>query len=89
MSQPVPPELPGAKPPTKEYTWRHGGTQGSSCICSRGWPCWTSMGGKVLGPENARCPSVGECQDREAEVGGFGGWGDEIGGFRRGNQERG
>jgi hypothetical protein len=22
MNQPVPPELPGAKPPTKDYTWR-------------------------------------------------------------------
>ena len=22
MDQPVPPELPGTKPPTKEYTWR-------------------------------------------------------------------
>jgi hypothetical protein len=22
MNQPVPPELPGTKPPTKEYTWR-------------------------------------------------------------------
>ncbi|KRY94697.1 hypothetical protein T4B_1720 [Trichinella pseudospiralis] len=21
MNQPVPPELPGTKPPTKEYTW--------------------------------------------------------------------
>ena len=23
----------------------HGATHGSSHICSRGWPCWTSMGG--------------------------------------------
>ena len=22
MNQPVPPELPGTKPPTREYTWR-------------------------------------------------------------------
>ena len=22
MNQPVPPEIPGAKPPTKDYTWR-------------------------------------------------------------------
>jgi hypothetical protein len=22
----------------------HGGTHGSSCICSRGWPCQSSMG---------------------------------------------
>ena len=24
MNQPVSPELPGTKPPTKEYTWREG-----------------------------------------------------------------
>ena len=24
------------------------------------------MGGEALGPEKVRCPSVGECQDREA-----------------------
>jgi hypothetical protein len=29
MSQPVPPELPGTKPPTKDYKWR------DPCICSR------------------------------------------------------
>ena len=48
----------------------HGGTHSSSCICSRGWPCGTSMGGEYLGPVKARCPSVGECQDRESGVGG-------------------
>jgi hypothetical protein len=37
----------------------HGGTHGSSCICSRGWPCQISMGGEVLGPVKARCPSIG------------------------------
>jgi hypothetical protein len=56
MNQPVPPELPGTKPPTKEYT------------CSRGWPFWASMGGEAFGPEKARCPSVVECQDREVEM---------------------
>ena len=29
------------------------------------------MGGEALGPEKAGCPSVGECQDREAGVGGL------------------
>jgi hypothetical protein len=29
------------------------------------------MGGEVLGLEKARRPSVGECQDREAGVGGL------------------
>jgi hypothetical protein len=28
-------------------------TYGSSCICSRGWPCHVSMGGQVLGPLKA------------------------------------
>jgi hypothetical protein len=40
----------------------HGGTHGSSCICSRGWLCQTSMGGEAFGPVNARCHSVEECQ---------------------------
>jgi hypothetical protein len=31
----------------------HGGTHGSSLICSRGWPCWVSMEGKALGPVKA------------------------------------
>ena len=49
----------------------HGGTNGSSCIYSRGWPCWLSMGGKALGPVKAQCSSIGECQDQEAGVGGL------------------
>jgi hypothetical protein len=56
MNQPVPPELPGTKPPKST----HGGTHGSSCICGRGWPSQTSMGGEALGPMKAVCPSVGE-----------------------------
>ena len=39
----------------------HGGTNGFSCICSKGWPCWASMGGEALGPVKSVCPSVGEC----------------------------
>jgi hypothetical protein len=66
MNQPVTPELPGTKPPTKEYTWKNSS------------------------PEKALCPSVGECQDREAGIGGLESRvrGDEIGGFRRGNWEK-
>jgi hypothetical protein len=46
-------------------------THGSSCICSRGWPCWASMGGEALGPVKAQCPSVGGCQGGEVGVGGW------------------
>jgi hypothetical protein len=47
------------------------------------------VGGEALGPEKAGCPSVGECQDREAGVAGLvsRGSGDGIGDFQRGNQE--
>ena len=45
----------------------------------------------ALGPVKAVFPSVGECQDQEVGVGGLvsRGRGDRIGGFQRGNQERG
>jgi len=52
------------------------------------------VGGEALGLGKARCPSVGECQGREA---GGSGWGStliEVGvgwdkGFSEGKQERG
>ena len=49
------------------------------------------MGGEALGPVKAPCPIIGECQDQEAEVGGLVSRGreDGIGGFQKGNQERG
>jgi hypothetical protein len=50
----------------------HGGTHGSSCVCSRGWPSQSSMGGEALGPVKVLCPSIGECQGQEAGVGGLG-----------------
>ena len=48
------------------------------------------MGGEALGTEKVQCPSVGECQDREAGVGGLASRsrGDGIGSFQKGNQER-
>jgi hypothetical protein len=58
MNQPVPPELPGTKPPTKIT---HGRTHGYRHICSRGRPCRSSMGREALGSMKALCPSVGEC----------------------------
>jgi hypothetical protein len=57
-------------------------------ICSRGWPCWSSMGGEALGPVKALCPTVGECQGQEVGVGGLVSRGIKgVGGFGRGNQE--
>jgi hypothetical protein len=40
------------------------------------------MGGEALGLVKARCPSVGECHDREVGVGG-------LVSRRRGNKDRG
>jgi hypothetical protein len=53
----------------------HGGTHGSSHICSRGWPFQTSIGGEVLCLVMAQCPSIRECQGRET---GVGGWGNSL-----------
>jgi hypothetical protein len=48
------------------------------------------MRGEALGPVKDQCPSVGECQDREAGVGGLvsRGRGNWIVGFSEGNEER-
>jgi hypothetical protein len=48
------------------------------------------MGGEALGPVKAQCPSIGECQNREAGMGGLvsRGKGKGEGGFWSGNQER-
>jgi hypothetical protein len=45
------------------------------------------MGGEALGPVKVLCLSIGECQDKEAGVGGLGSSvrGKMIGDFRRGN----
>jgi hypothetical protein len=46
-----------------------GGNQGFSCIiCSRGWPCGTTMSGEALW----------ECQDREAGMGGLASREEEV-----------
>jgi hypothetical protein len=57
----------------------HGGTHGSSFICSRGWLSKTSLVGEALGPVKALCPSAAECQCRKQEWVGW--W---VGGGRRG-----
>ena len=49
----------------------HGGTCGSSCICNRGWPSLSSMGGAALGPVKVLCPNIGQCLGQEARVGVF------------------
>jgi hypothetical protein len=72
-------------------------THGSSHICSRRLHCLASIGGEALGPVKARCPSVRECQGGEVGVGGWvgehphrsRGREDGIGGFQRGNLEKG
>jgi len=60
----------------------HGQTHGSSCICSRGRPCWASVGGEALSSAKARPLNVGECQSKEA--GRRGGWMGEHPHRRRG-----
>jgi hypothetical protein len=73
-------ELKGTEAPWKEHQYEltqsslelyyqskktHGGTCGSSYICSRGWPSWSSMGGEALGPVKVLCPSIGEYQGKD------------------------
>ena len=69
----------------------HGGTHGSSCVCSRGWPSWPSMGGEALGPVKVLCPNIWECLGQEAGVGGLvsKGSGEGIGGFPKGKPGKG
>jgi hypothetical protein len=68
-------------------------------VYRRRWPCLVSIGEVALGPMKAWCPSVGERQGAEEGVcvcvcvcghpHKSRGKGHGIGGFRRGNQERG
>ena len=52
----------------------------SSCICSTGWPSWSSVG-REIGLSKIICPSTGERQGQEAGVGGLG---SRMGGGYRG-----
>jgi hypothetical protein len=66
----------------------HGGTCVSSCICSRGWPSQSSMGGETLDLVKVLCPSIAGCQGQEAGVDGLESKGEgrkEIGDFLKGN----
>ena len=56
---PLSPELPGTKPPTKEYTWRDPWLQPHMW---QRMALLDKMKGKALGPVKAPCPSIGECQ---------------------------
>jgi hypothetical protein len=58
---------------------------------TRGWLCGTSVKGEAFGLVKALCPSVGECQDREAGVGRLAnrGRGMRQGGFQGANGEKG
>jgi hypothetical protein len=75
----------------------HGGTHGSSYICSKGWPCWASMGREAIGLVKDQFPRVGEFEGSEVGVGGgvrehphrSRGRGDRIGDVQRRKQERG
>ena len=49
--------------PKSTHVWTHG----SSCICRRGWPSQSSMGGVAIGPLKALCSSVGNCQGQEGK----------------------
>jgi hypothetical protein len=51
----------------QEYTWRDPWLQPHF---SRGWPFWASMREETLGPLKPPCPSVGECEGREAGIDG-------------------
>jgi uncharacterized protein YqcC (DUF446 family) len=52
INQPEPPPQ-SSQGLNHQFKSTHGGTHGSSRICSRGWPCQASMGGEALGPVKA------------------------------------
>jgi hypothetical protein len=65
----TPQELPGTRLPQPKRT--HEMTHDSSQVCSREWPCWTSVGGAALGPVGVRYSNVGECQGGKVGVTGW------------------
>ena len=55
----------------------------SSCICSRRWPIWPSLGVEALGLAKIICPSTVGFQGQEEGVGGLGSRvGEGIGDFQ-------
>jgi hypothetical protein len=65
----------------------YGGTCGSSCICSRGWPSWPSLEEEVLGPSEGSMTQYRGRPGPGRGVGGLGsrGRGKWIEVFQRGN----
>ena len=62
----------------------------SSCICSRGWPNWPSMGGEALGLAKIYAPVQGNARAWKQEWACWGaGWGEDIGDFQGVNKKRG
>jgi hypothetical protein len=68
MNQPEPPPPQSSQGLNHQTKSTHRGTHASSCICSKGWPSWASMGGEALVPGKAQCPSVEKCQGQEKVV---------------------
>ena len=86
---------PDTPPPTSQGRIHqprdtHGGNHGFSCICSRGWPCQSSIGREALCPVKAwwmpQCRGVQGWRGRNGWEGQHPhrsrGWGDGIGGFK-------
>jgi hypothetical protein len=87
------PESPELQELNHQPKSTYGATHGSSRICNRGWPCWTSMGGE------ASESSMPQCRVMSGQEAGMRGWvgntlieagvegkgygfsGDEIGNF--------
>ena len=60
---------------TNQYPW----ARVSSCICSRRWPNWPSLGGEALGLARLYAPVQVNAKDRKWE---WVGWGAGVGGYR-------
>jgi hypothetical protein len=66
-------ELTSTPSPPQDYV--------SSCICSRGWSSWPSMGEKALALRRSYSPVQGNARARQLE---WVGWGTgQGGGYRR------
>jgi hypothetical protein len=95
INQPDPPTPKSYQELNHQPKSNHGRSHGFSRICSRGWPCWTSMGGEALGAGKAPYPLLGNakagrwelviCEQPHRSRGRE----DGIESFQRRNRERG